>query len=334
MKRSRIAALGAGLLASTLLATACGNGGSSGQSGAAAGGDSVEIGITQIVSHPSLDAAREGFKKALAENGYTEGQNVTYDEQNAQGDQGTATNIAGKFNADQKDLVLAIATPTAQAVAQAITNVPVLITAVTDPVSANLVDSLEKPGGNVTGTSDLNPDEEQLALLKKLAAEARTVGIVYSSGEVNSQVQVDLAKEAAQKLGLEIKEATVSSSGEVQQAAQSLDVDSFYVPTDNNVVSALESLIQVAEPRKLPVIATEGDSVERGALATEGINYEKLGYQTGLMAVKILKDNADPAGMPIETASGLELVVNPEAAKHMGVEIPADVLESAKTVGK
>lgn len=334
MKRSRIAALGAGLLASTLLATACGNGGSSGQSGAAAGGDSVEIGITQIVSHPSLDAAREGFKKALAENGYTEGQNVTYDEQNAQGDQGTATNIAGKFNTDQKDLVLAIATPTAQAVAQAITNVPVLITAVTDPVSANLVDSLEKPGGNVTGTSDLNPVEEQLALLKKLAPEARTVGIVYSSGEVNSQVQVDLAKEAAQKLGLEIKEATVSSSGEVQQAAQSLDVDSFYVPTDNNVVSALESLIQVAESRKLPVIAAEGDSVERGALATEGINYEKLGYQTGLMAVKILKDNADPAGMPIETASDLELVVNPEAAKRMGVEIPADVLESAKTVGK
>ncbi|MFD1211212.1 ABC transporter substrate-binding protein [Arthrobacter sp. GCM10027362] len=333
MKRSRMATLGAGLLGTALLATACGSdSGSSGQTGAAAGADTVDIGITQIVSHPSLDAAREGFKKALADNGYTEGRNVNYDEQNAQGDQGTATNIAGKFNTDQKDLVLAIATPTAQAAAQAITNIPVLITAVTDPVKADLVDSLEKPGGNITGTTDLNPVDKQLELLKKIVPDAKTVGIVYSSGEVNSQVQVDLAKETAKKLGLEVKEATISNSGEVQQAAQSLDVDAFYVPTDNNVVSALGSLIQVAESKKVPVIASEGDSVKQGALATEGINYEKLGYQTGEMAVKILKDGAKPAEMPIEKASDLELVVNEAAAKRMGVEIPAEVLKSADNV--
>ncbi|NKX54537.1 ABC transporter substrate-binding protein [Arthrobacter mobilis] len=337
MKRSRMATLGASLLATALLATACGGeGGSPSPAGSpgAAGGESVDIGITQIVSHPSLDAAREGFKKALADNGYVGGENVNYDEQNAQGDQATATNIAGKFNTDQKDLVLAIATPTAQAAAQAITDIPVLITAVTDPVSADLVDSLEKPGGNITGTSDLNPVEEQLTLLTRIAPEAKTVGIVYSSGEVNSQVQVDLAKEAAQKLGLEIREATISNSGEVQQAAQSLDVDAFYVPTDNNVVSALESLIQVAESKKIPVIAAEGDSVERGALATEGINYEQLGYQTGLMAVKILKGEAEPASMPIETASELERVINQAAAGRMGIEIPADVLDSADRVIK
>jgi putative tryptophan/tyrosine transport system substrate-binding protein len=330
MKRTRYSALGATLVATALLATACGNGGNDAGSAAGAGGESVEIGITQIVSHPSLDAARDGFKKALSENGYTEGGNVTY-EQNAQGDQATATSIAGKFNTDQKDLVLAIATPTAQAAAQAITSSPIMITAVTDPVAAGLVDSLEAPGGNVTGTSDLNPVEEQLGLLKEMVPDAKSVGIVYSSGEVNSQVQVDLAKEAAKKLGLELREATVSNSSEVQQAAQSLDVDAFYVPTDNNVVSSLASLIGVAESKKIPVIASDAASVEGGALATEGINYEDLGYQTGLMAVKVLK-GGDPASMPIETASELEVVVNKGAAERMGVEIPKAMLDSADRV--
>jgi putative ABC transport system substrate-binding protein len=336
-----MATLGAGLLATALLATGCGAGGSSSgsTSGAAAGGagDTVEIGITQIVSHPSLDAAREGFKKALADNGYTEGKNVKYDEQNAQGDQGTATSIAGKFNTDQKDLVLAIATPTAQAAVQAITSTPVLFTAVTDPVAADLVDSLKSPGGNATGTSDGLPDDvvtKQLELIKQFSPGAKSVGIVYSSGEVNSQVQVDALKKAAAGLGLEIKEATVSNSGEVQQAAQSLDVDAFYVPTDNTVVSALESLLQVAESKKLPVIAAEGDSVSKGAVATYGIDYDKLGYQTGQMAVKILKGEAKPESMPVETQSDLGLYVNPEAAKRMGVEIPAKLLDSAKTVGE
>ncbi|MCW2132662.1 ABC transporter substrate-binding protein [Arthrobacter sp. VKM Ac-2550] len=333
MKRSTYTTMGASLFASALLMTACGNGGGgeagSGESGAA--GEMVEIGITQIVSHPSLDASREGFKKALAENGYTEGENVTYDEQNAQGDQATATSIAGKFATDQKDLVLAIATPTAQAAAQAIQDIPILITAVTDPVEAGLVESLEAPGGNITGTSDLNPVKEQLGLLKELVPDAKSVGIVYSSGEVNSQVQVDLAKKVAAEMGLEIKEATVSNSSEVQQAAQSLDVDAFYVPTDNNVVSALKSLIGVAESKKIPVIASDAASVEGGAVATEGINYEDLGYQTGMMAIEVL-EGADPATMPIQTASELEVVVNPAAAERMGVEIPASLLESADRV--
>jgi len=333
-----MATLGAGLLATALLTSACGGSGSSaGSTSGAAAGDSVEIGITQIVSHPSLDAAREGFKKALADNGYTEGKNVKYDEQNAQGDQGTATSIAGKFNTDQKDLVLAIATPTAQAAAQAITSTPILFTAVTDPVAADLVDSLEAPGGNATGTSDGLPDDvvtKQLELIKQFNPGAKSVGIVYSSGEVNSQVQVDAVKKAAAGLDLEIKEATVSNSGEVQQAAQSLDVDAFYVPTDNTVVSALESLLQVAESKKLPVVAAEGDSVSKGAVATYGIDYDKLGYQTGEMAVKILKGEAKPESMAVETQSELGLYVNPEAAKRMGVEIPAELLASAKTVGE
>ncbi|WP_127129560.1 ABC transporter substrate-binding protein [Georgenia sp. SYP-B2076] len=334
MKRSKQSILGAALLASSLLLAACGTDTSGDSSPKAAGKEgAVEIGITQIVSHPSLDAAREGFKEALADGGYVEGEDVTYDEQNAQGDQATATSIASKFATDGKDLVLAIATPTAQAAAQAITDTPIVITAVTDPVEAGLVDSLEKPGGNITGTSDKNPVEEQLGLLKELRPDAKTVGIVYSSGEVNSQVQVDMAKEAAKSLGLEIEVATITTSGEVQQAAQSLDVDAFYVPTDNAVVSALESLIQVAETKQVPVIAAEGDSVERGGVATYGIDYTELGRQTGEMAIKILK-GADPATMPIETQKTLKLVVNPAAAERMGVTIPQAMLDRADTVVK
>ncbi|WP_312180366.1 ABC transporter substrate-binding protein [Arthrobacter sp.] len=326
MKRSKTGALGALLLGVSLAATGCGDtAGSNDQ-------EMVRIGITQIVEHPSLDAAREGFKRAMTENGYTEGENITFDEQNASGDQTTATSIASKFASDGVDLVLAIATPTAQAAAQTITDVPILITAVTEPEEAGLVDSWDAPGANVSGTSDLNPVEEQLGLVKELAPDAKTLGIVYSSGEVNSEVQVELAKEAAKKLGLELKLATVSNSAEVQQAADSLDVDALYVPTDNNVVDALESMIQIAESKKIPLVVGEGDSVERGGLATWGIDYEELGYQTGLMAVKILKEGADPATMPIETLDDIKLFVNKSAAANMGVEIPDSLLEKADKV--
>ncbi|MDX5400145.1 MAG: ABC transporter substrate-binding protein, partial [Actinomycetes bacterium] len=207
--------------------------------------------------------------------------------------------------------------------------VPILFTAVTDPVSADLVDSLEAPGGNATGTSDANPVMEQLELVKRLNPDATTVGIVYSSGEVNSQVQVDWAKDAAAELGLEIVEAAISTSAEVQQAAESLDVDAFYVPTDNTVVSALESVIQVAEDKQILTIAAEGDSVARGTVATYGIDYYQLGYQTGEMAVKILRGEADPASMPVETQSDLQLYLNLAAAERMGVTIPEDLLAEA-----
>ncbi|MEA4943217.1 MAG: ABC transporter substrate-binding protein [Propionicimonas sp.] len=288
-----------------------------------------KIGITQIVSHASLDAAREGFKQAFADAGLE----VTFDEQNAQGDQATATNIANKFNSAGLDLVLAIATPTAQASAQVITTTPVLFTAVTDPVAAQLVASAEAPGGNVTGTSDLNPVAEQIALVKKVAPNAKMVGVLYSSGEVNSEVQVKLAREAAAAEGLELVEKTITATGEVQQAASSLDVDAIYVPTDNNVVAGLEAVIQVAESRKIPLIAGEGDSVAKGALITYGIDYTKLGYQTGQMAIRILTEGADPATMPVETLKDVSLVVNQDAAARMGVELPADLLAQAQVVG-
>lgn len=319
---------GAALAVSVLALASCGGAADDGGTEGEGGAESYSIGISQFVTHPSLDAAREGFVASLEDAGL----DVTFDVQNAQGDQATANTIAGTFASSDHDLLLAIATPSAQTLAQAVPDTPILFTAVTDPVSAKLVASNEAPGGNVTGTSDANPVKEQLELLLELAPETETVGIVYSSGEVNSQVQVDWAKEAAAELGIEIEEATVSNSSEVQQAANSLEVDAIYVPTDNAVVSALESVIRVGQTKQIPVIAADGASVERGAVATYGINYEKLGYQTGDMAALILTEGADPATMPVETLTELELYVNPAAAEAMGVEIPQEMLDEADHV--
>lgn len=332
MKLFKSAQIAAGLAVTALLLSACGGstpaGSSSGATSPAADGP-VKIGINQYISHPSLDAVATGFKKGMADAGYT-GDKISYDEQNPQGEPATNTSIVGKFASDKDiDLVLAIATPAAQASATSITDIPVLFSAVTDPVAAKLVASLEAPGGNVTGTSDKNPVKEQLELLKKIKPEAKSVGIVYSSGEVNSQVQVDWAKEAGAELGLTIEAKAISASSEVQQAADSLNVDAFYVPTDNAVVSALEGLLQVSQNKKIPVISADGESVKRGATATYGLNYEKLGEQTAAMAVKLLKGEAKAATMPVETITKVELYVNTTAAEKIGLEIPADLLSSA-----
>ncbi|ATG50794.1 sugar ABC transporter substrate-binding protein [Brachybacterium vulturis] len=326
-KARTVVRAGAALAVSALALAGCG--GAADETAEGGGGDeSYSIGISQYVTHPSLDAAREGFMSGLEDAGL----DVSFDVQNAQGDQATANTIAGTFANSDHDLLLAIATPSAQTLAQSIRETPVLFTAVTDPESAKLVDSNEEPGGNVTGTSDANPVREQLQLLTELAPDAETVGIVYSSGEVNSQVQVDWAKEAAAELGIEIQEATVSNSSEVQQAANSLDVDAIYVPTDNAVVSALESVIRVGQNEQIPVVAADGASVERGAVATYGINYEELGAQTAEMAVRILTEGADPATMAVETQTQPELYVNPTAAEKMGVEIPQAMLDEADHV--
>ncbi|MEX5276797.1 ABC transporter substrate-binding protein [Kocuria sp. CPCC 205261] len=311
-----------------LLLTGCGsdNGGQSGET------MKVTVGISQFVEHPSLDAAREGFVQALKDGGYTEGENLTLDVQNASGDQATATNIASNFASSNDDLILGIATPSAQSLAQAVTDKPVLFTAVTDPVDAGLVNSMDAPGANVTGTTDMNPVAEQIQLIKKLKPGAKSVGIIYSSGETNSQVQVDEAKKAAQAEGLKVEEKTVTTTAEVAQAAESFDTDSIYVPTDNKVVAGLEAVISAAEAKKIPLIAGEGDSVERGALATQGINYTDLGKQTGEMAVRILKDGAKPGEMAVESQKETKLIINAKAAKAMGVEIPQSLRDQADQV--
>lgn len=312
-----------GLVAtSALVLTGCSGGGTEDNGG----DETYRIGINQLVQHPALDAATAGFKQAFEEAGVE----VEFDEQNANGEQATALTIAQQFAADDLDLTLAVATPAAQAMAQNILDVPLLFTAVTDPVSAELVDSMEAPGANVTGTSDAAPIDQQLELLKEIVPGAERVGIVYASGEVNSQVQVDQAEEAAGPLGLEIATQTVTTVNEIQQAVEALgDVDAIYVPTDNMVVSGIASLVQVAETKQIPVIAAEEGTVEGGAVATLGIDYEELGRQTGEMALRILRDGEDPATMPVETATEFTYVVNEDAAERQGVTIPEDILAEA-----
>ncbi|MDO5670204.1 MAG: ABC transporter substrate-binding protein [Corynebacterium sp.] len=321
----------AGFAAAALFLTACTSETESTDSGttAAAGDDAYSIGINQLVQHPALDAATAGFKEALEEAGVE----VSYDEQNANGEQATALTIAQQFAGKDLDLVLSVATPAAQATAQNITDIPVLFTAVTDPVSAELVDSEEAPGANVTGTSDVAPIEDQLDLLKELVPDAEKVGIVYASGEVNSQVQVDLAKEAAGPRDLEIVTQTVTTANDIQQAVEALgDVDAIYVPTDNMVVAGIASLVQVAEQKQIPVIAAEAGTVEGGAVATLGIDYTELGRQTGEMAVRILRDGEDPATMSVEKATEFTYVINEDAAERLGVTIPQEILDEAETV--
>lgn len=324
MKLTRLVPMTAGVAVFGLAATGCG-GSDSGSDG------DYDIGISQYTSHPSLDASAEGFKEAF-EDADVE---VNWDEQNAQADQSTVNSITGNFESADMDLVLSIGTPSAITAASTLTEIPLLFTAVTDPVEPGLVDDWDEPGANITGVSDMNPVEEQFDLLMQIDEDVETVGIVYSSSEANSEVQVAAAEEAADDLGLEIETSTVTNSSEVQQGVQSLgDVDAIYVPTDNAVVSSLETVVSYGEDQQIPVIAAEPDSVERGATATYGINYHDLGKQTGEMALRLLEDGEDPATTPVETApeENLEITVNEQAAEDMGVEIPDDVLDEATLV--
>lgn len=293
-------------------------------------GKQVKIGIIQIVEHPALDAARQGFLDALKAKGYEVGKNLKLEYKNAQNDQSMLNSIAQQFASSDLDLILAIATPSAQAMASATDEIPILITAVTDPVEAKLVDSMDKPGGNITGTTDMNPIKEQLDLLKKLVPDAKTVGVIYNAAEVNSEVQVRIVKQEAPALGLQIVEATVASSADVLQAAQSLigKVNAIYVPTDNMVVSAAQSVVQVANENKIPLISGESSVVDAGGLGTIGINYTNLGAQTGEMALRIL-DGAKPADMSVEGQKNFDIVLNKEAIDLLGIKVPADIKSKA-----
>lgn len=297
--------------------------------------EKVNIAIVQIVQHPALDTARQGFLDALADKGYKQNENLVVDYQNAQGEQANLQTISQKFVQDKPKLVLAIATPAAVAMANATTDIPILITAVTDPVSAKLVKSNEKPDTNVTGTSDMNPVADQLKLIKEIIPTAKKVGIIYNSSEINSQVQADIADKAAPGLGVEIVKVTVTASNEVMQAAQSMvgRVDAIYVPTDNMVVSAIASVVKIGEDNDIPVFGAESNTVESGALATVGIDYYQLGRMTGDMAVRVLKGEK-PQEMAIQQQQGSDLVLNLKAAQNMGVTVPEAVIARAKTVIK
>lgn len=309
-----------GALAAALLLAGCGT--------QATSPETVSIGAVTIVSHPSLDLIWEGVQEELAEAGYVEGENLTLEFQNPQGDQATLTNIANTYAASSHDLFVAIATPPAQAMAQVVQDRPVVFASVTNPVTAGLVDSMASPGGNVTGTSDQLPTDEQLKLILEIDPTVETVGIVYSSSEVNAQVQAEAAIEAAEGLGIEIRTATILNTSEVQQAAESLEVDAYFTLVDNTVVAAMESMVQVAEQKQALLVSSDPDSVARGAAAALSTDYKAQGRQTARMIVRIL-EGEDPAETAVELQESLTTVVNAEAAQRMGVEIPASVLDRA-----
>ena len=325
-KSRRLKSLSVGIMLTLALGMMVGCGGEKKE---AASKDKVTVGIVQIVEHAALDVASKGFVDGMAAKGFKEGQNVVYDRQNAQADQSNLRTIAERFINNKTDLICAIATPAAQVVANATQDIPIVATAVTDYEAAKLVKSNAKPGTNVTGTSDMNLVEAQLDLILKLVPATKTVGVIYNSSEVNSQVQVDLLKGCAKAKGVEIKEATVNNVNDIQQAARSLlgNVQAIYVPTDNVLASAMPALAMVTEEAKLPVIAGEGGMVISGGVATLGLDYYKLGKQSGEMAADILSGKAKPQDMPIQTQKEFNIIINEENAKKIGLTIPKEILD-------
>lgn len=286
-----------------------------------------KIGVSQYTTHDALNAAYDGFIDGLAEAGYKEGENIEIDFQNAQGEASNCNTVASKLVNDNPDLILAIATPAAQSLVNLTQDIPIVVTAVTDPEESGLVATNEAPGGNVTGTSDLNPIKEQMALLQQLVPTAKKIAILYCSSEDNSKFQAELAAEAAANIGIETIEATVSNTNDIEQVVQSLvnKVDAIYAPTDNIIASGMSTVSMIANANGIPVICGESGMVEKGGLATYGLNYYNLGKQTAAMAIKILTGEAKPADMPIEYLENVELTINEDVAAELGITIPDDL---------
>ena len=291
------------------------------------------VAVTAIVEHPALDSVRDGVQAALKEAGFEAGKNLQWQYQSAQGNTGTAAQIARKFIGDKPDAIVAIATPSAQAVIAATKTVPVVFSAVTDPVAAKLVKNWEPSHTNVTGVSDLLALDKQMDLVKQVVPGAKRVGVVYNPGEANSVVVVKELQALLPKLGMTLVEAAAPRSVDVSSAARSLigKVDVIYTSTDNNVVSAYEALVKVGQDAKIPLVASDTDSVKRGAIAAFGINYRDLGEQTGRMVARILKGEK-PGDIKPEISTKMELFVNPGAAEKQGVKLSDALINSAAQI--
>ena len=288
------------------------------------------IGIVQLVEHAALDAANRGITDALKERGVT----MEIDRQNAQADQSNLRNIAQRFVSHNYPLIFAIATPAAQTVANATSTTPIVATAVTDFAVAKLVKDNNKPGTNVTGSSDMNPIAAQTELLLKLVPNAKTVGTIYNSSEINSQLQIDILRKELEKHGVALAEATISSVNDIQQAAQSLvgKVDVMYVPTDNVVASSMPTLYRVTQAAKLAVVAGEAGMVRSGATATVAVDYYNLGKIAGNMGADILEGKAKPQDMPIRYQTEFKVVLNEPVVKELGLTVPEDVAKNVTWV--
>ncbi|MFS1664611.1 ABC transporter substrate-binding protein [Streptococcus sp. zg-JUN1979] len=285
--------------------------------------DAKHIGILQYVEHPSLSASREGFIDELAKEGYVDGQNIVIDYKNAQGDQSNLQAISEKL-IRQNDLVLGIATTAAQSLASLSTETPILFTDVTDPISASLVKTMKQPGGIATGTSDMTPIKKQVELLQEVLPDIKTVGIMYTTSERNSEVQVEEAKKRFKQAGIKTIVKGISSTNDVQDTAKSLmsKSEALFIPTDNTIVSSINLVTALSKEMKIPVIGGSADVVEQGVLFTYGADYESLGRQTAKMAIKLL-NGAKPSELPAEYPADVNVVVNKEMAKELGIDLSA-----------
>ena len=291
------------------------------------------VAVTAIVEHPALDSVRDGVLDALKEAGYSEGKNLKWQYQSAQGNTGTAAQIARKFIGDQPDAIVAIATPSAQAAVAGTKRIPIDFSAVTDPVEGQLTPSWEASGTNVTGVSDVLELGKQMELVKQIVPNATRIGMVFNPGEANSVAVVTALKDILPQYGLTLVEAAAPRSVDVGTAARSLvgKVDVIYTNTDNNVVSAYEALVKVGNDMQIPLIASDTDSVKRGAIAALGVNYHELGQQTGRIVVRILKGEK-PGDIKPETSENIQLFVNLAAAEKQGVTLSPELLDSAAEV--
>lgn len=288
-----------------------------------------KIGVTVIVSHPALESDQKGFEKAIADAGLE----AEYDYQNAQGDMANAQTIAQKFKNDDLDLVHAIATPTSQAAVKVIKNHPIVYSSVTDPVDAGLVKTMGPSGTNVTGISDAWPIERQIELYHQMLPSAKKWGTIYNAGDANSVKSISWTRDAMKKFGLELIEVTISNSAEVYTGAQTLvgRVDAIYITSDNTVVSALESVVKVANNNKIPLFGGDTTTVDKGMIAAYGLNYFQVGYSAGKKAALVLKGQ-DPGTIPSGLTENLSLWVNLKAAKDQGVTIPDKFVKMAEKV--
>lgn len=293
--------------------------------------DTIYIGLLQYTAHPSLDAIADGIIDTMAENGYVDGENITLDFQNAHGDQSNLSTMSTRFVSKDADLMIAIATPAALSLANASSDIPVLLGAITDPENVGLVETNETPGGNVTGVSDMTPIDQQLELIRQIQPEAKTLGLLYSSSEDNSILQGEMAEELAGEYGFETVTRTVSSTNDVGQVTKQLvsEVDAIWTPNDNIIASALPSVLEVTNEASVPVYPAVDQMVAQGGLATLGLNQYQIGVETGRMAVELLEGKIDTATEPVRVADETDLVINFETAKQLGISIPESLEEEA-----
>ena len=295
--------------------------------------EKVKIGVLQFVTHDSLDEIYKGIKAGLEEGGYTTTENLSIDFMNAEGDQSQVQTMSKKLVDNGNELLIGIATPAAQGLANATTELPIIMGAVTDPVGANLVTDLKNPGGNITGVSDQTPVADTVSLIKEITPDAKTIGVLYSSNEDNSKIQVAEFKAAAEEAGYTVLEYAVASSNELASTVEvaSSKVDALFTPVDNTVASAFSTVVSVANKSKTPIFTSVEDMVEGGCIASVTLSQYDLGVATGKMTAKIL-DGANPADTPVQIFNEGTVVVNQKVAKELGITLSDDVINQASKV--